>query len=312
MKLLLTSPSGKLGGSVLQNILDHDLVPASSLILSTTSPHKVQAIAKQNDIPIVSGNYSDPRALRQSWSSIQFDILFLVSYPSANIERWELHKNAIDAAVSAGVKLIVYTSLMFGGTTGMDSVADVMQAHIQTIRYLQSHRIDHVILRMGIYAEYWNVYAGFLPSPLNKNSEDEKVEAVIPADGKVAWIAIEDLGEATARILTALARGERRNWINTSLNLTGPNALSVAEVCEMVSRRSGVNIRVKITGKEEAQKYHLHKAREAGREEWLVHNWLTWGEALSQGECGIVDGLTQKVLHRKARGMEDVLDELYP
>ena len=127
------------------------------------------------------------------------DVLFLSSYPSPSVDRWLYHKNAIDAAVLAGVKCVVYTSLMFGGETGRESVCGVMKAHLKTIDYLEKVRdsargdgrvFDFVVVREGIYAESWWLYAGYQPKVLTKAAGGEKgeMEWVIPNDGKVAWV----------------------------------------------------------------------------------------------------------------------------
>ena len=102
------------------------------------------------------------------------------------------HKNAIDAAKRAGIKHVYYTSLAFAG----DSVAAVMQAHIDTERYLRESGLTYTILREGIYSESYPLYFGFWDP---KAGEDD---VVIPhSDGGIAWVCREDLGEGTAKIM---------------------------------------------------------------------------------------------------------------
>ena len=307
MKVLLTGTSGNLGSRVLQHLLDYDLIPTTDLVISTSSPQKVAAIAKQNDIRIVPGDFTNPGQLQHSFTESKADILFLVSYPSPSIDRWLHHKTAIDAAKESGcIKLIVYTSLMFGGKTGMQSVAGVQQAHIKTIDYLSHSEIDYVVVREGIYAESWWLYAGFQPHPPSKG-ESAKIEFVIPDDGPVAWVGWDDLGEGTAKILTELAKGERK-WIRQTLNLTGPKTATLKDVARLVAEYSGRKVEVKLVGKEKAKEYHLGDGK---KEEWLVSSWAGWFDGLKEGECEVVDPLLEKILGRRPKGIEECAEELF-
>lgn len=306
MKVLLTGTSGNLGSRVLQTLLDQDLIPSSSLTISTSSPHKLQAIAKQNDIRLVSGDFTDPDELTESFASSEADILFLVSYPSPSVDRWLHHKTAIDAAKKAGIKLVVYTSLMFGGETGMTSKAGVQQAHIKTVEYLQHSGLEYVVLREGIYAESWWLYAGFQAKDFKKGDTDP-ITFVIPDDGPVAWVSWDDLGEGTAKILARLAKGERE-WIGKTLNLTGPRTSTLNDVAGLLERYTGRKVDVKLVGADEARRYHLADGK---KEDWLVSSWVGWFEAIKDGECAVFDPLLGELLGREVCGMEEAAGELF-
>lgn len=136
----------------------------------------------------------EPETLIQAFEGAE--AVFLVSYPSVGEERFELHRNAIDAAKKAGVQHIIYTSLSFGGQHGLKSVAGVMQAHIKTVEYLKSSGVTWTVVRYPTYAHLWNNFAGFL----SLGSENE-FDVVVAADGPNSWASRRDLGEATAYIL---------------------------------------------------------------------------------------------------------------
>lgn len=306
MKVLLTGTSGNLGSRVLYYILDQNLIPSSDLIISTSSPHKVSTLAKQNEITIVSGDFTEPEELLNSYTSAEADVLFLVSYPSPSVDRWLHHKTAIDAAKKAGIKLIVYTSLMFGGETGMKSIAGVQQAHIKTVEYLQQSGLEYIVVREGIYAESWWLYAGFQPKPLKKGDTDP-ITFVIPDDGPVAWVSWDDLGEGTAQILARVAKGNRE-WIGKTLNLTGPKTYTLKDIASLVEKYSGRTVHVDLVGRDEAKRYHL---KDGQKEEWLVDSWSGWFEALKNGECAVVDPLLENILERKVDGMEELAKELF-
>jgi len=95
--LVLTGTSGGLGSVVLSTILEQDLIPAKALRISSYSLKSVPQVAKDAGIEIRLGNMYDPPTLEHAYAGA--DVLFLVSYPSVGPERFQLHKNAIDAAI---------------------------------------------------------------------------------------------------------------------------------------------------------------------------------------------------------------------
>jgi uncharacterized protein YbjT (DUF2867 family) len=107
------------------------------------------------------------------------------------------HVNAIDAAKRTNVKHVYYTSLMFGTDVNghlVNSVAHVMQAHLDTEAYLAKSGLTYTVLREGLYNDSYPLYTGFFD-----HTKDNEV--CVPGDGPIAWVAIEDLGEATAKLM---------------------------------------------------------------------------------------------------------------
>jgi NAD(P)H dehydrogenase (quinone) len=121
-----------------------------------------------------------PETLEKAYAGA--DVLFLVSYPSVGPERFELHKNAIDAAVKVGVKHILYTSLAWG-RPGIDdgSVAGVLKAHLNTAQYLakvgEEKGITWTVIREAIYTHIWSNAAGFVSFD---GPKDKVIDAVFP------------------------------------------------------------------------------------------------------------------------------------
>lgn len=301
--LILTGTSGHLGSRVLKSLLQEKLIPPSELIISSSSPDKVSTAAKDAGIEIRKGDFTSPDSLASSFKG--GDVLFLVSYPSPSIERWLHHKAAIDAAKQAGVKTIIYTSLMFGGKTGMDSEAGVQQAHIKTIEYLTKTGLQYIIVREGIYAESWWLYSGFQSQKFKKDDTTE-IEFVIPNDGPVSWVTWDDLGEATARVLQNYEK-----YLGQTLNLTGPRATTISDVAKLVESRTKRKVKVSIVGREEAEKYHKAKESMPPSSFWVIESWAGWHDALAKGETATVDPLIGGILGRAPRGIEEVADRLF-
>lgn len=186
--------SGGLGSVVLETILDQKLLDPKDMRLSTYSGKTQSSKAIAAGIEVRRGDMREPETLLHAFEGAS--TLFLVSYPSVGAERYELHRNAIDAAKKAGVKHIIYTSLTFGGIEGEETIAGVMEAHLNTTKYLKASGLTWTIVREAIYAHLWNNFAGFL----RLEGKDE-FDVIISADGPNSWASREDLGEGTAQIV---------------------------------------------------------------------------------------------------------------
>ncbi|KIW87001.1 uncharacterized protein Z519_12466 [Cladophialophora bantiana CBS 173.52] len=190
--------SGRLGSRVLRQILEEKLMPATDLIISSSNPDRAPAIAKAYGIEGHRGDYTDTASLKSSFAG--GDVLFLVSHTDPGIQRVEFHKNAIETARAAGVRTIIYTSMMFGGETGLKSVIGTQQGHIHTANYLAKCGMDYVIVREGLYAQAWGYYTGFQQGVFKKG-DTQPLEWVVPNEAAISWVDIDDLAEGNAVIL---------------------------------------------------------------------------------------------------------------
>ena len=169
---------------------------AFDIVISLYNPAGVTPEIASSGVEVRHGDYNDPASLDAAFAGA--DQLLLVSSPSiAHAQRVAHHTAAIDAAKRAGVKRVYYTSLAFAG----DSCAAVMQAHLDTERYLKESGLKYTILREGIYSESYPLYFGFW------NAKDGEDEVLVPySDGGIAWVCREDLGEGTAKIMVGVSR----------------------------------------------------------------------------------------------------------
>lgn len=298
--IILTGTTGNLGSRVLKSILARKLIPPSQLIISTSNPDKAPDFVKESGAEIRKGDFLNPASLVETFRG--GEVLFLVSFPSPSVERWEYHRAAIDAAKVVGVKTVIYTSLMFGGETGMKSVAGVQQAHIKTVDYLVNSGLDYIVIREGIYAESWWLYAGFLKFDRNDASK-APIEFVMPGDGEMAWVTWDDLGEATATIMA-----NYKEYIGQTIRLTGSRTATMKQVATLLEEKSGRPVEVRIVSPEEAARYH--KERKVASP-FYIDSWSGWFSGIKGGECAVVDPTLERILGRKPRGIEEMADQLF-
>ena len=169
--IVVTGATGELGRAVVETLLRY--VPAAQVALSVRKPEDAQAFAARG-VAVRRGDFDEPESLARSF--VGADRLLIVSASGIDHEsRAVRHRNAINAAMRAGVGHVYYTSLL----PGQDSVAYVMKAHLDTEAYLMASGLPFTILKNGVYAESWPLYLGDVTGD----------EEVIPADGPVSWVS---------------------------------------------------------------------------------------------------------------------------
>ncbi|KAF7163050.1 hypothetical protein CNMCM5623_008070 [Aspergillus felis] len=300
--IVLTGSTGGIGRAALQTLLSEKLVPVSELRISSYNTAAIPAAVRETGIEIRKGNLYEPSTLVESYSGA--DVLFLVSFPSMGEERYKLHRNAIDAAKAAGVRHVIYTSLSFcGGAEGNTSVAQVAQAHLRTERYLKESGMTYTILRMASYAHLWNNYAGFL----NLDAAPDVVqEAVLPNDGLEHWANRAELGEATAKVIA-----NWQNYINKTLNFTGPELLTGVDIIKKYMKHTGRKVNVRILPVQEAIAWHIKNGSVPPEQASFLENWASWHTAISLGEKAFLDPTLEQLLGRKPKTIDDQADEIF-
>jgi uncharacterized protein YbjT (DUF2867 family) len=231
-KLALTGSTGGLGSRVLHHLLHTLNYDPSSVIISLYKPSSLPPSLKSLKLDIRHGDFTIPSTLSIAFAGA--DKLLLVSYPSiAHSERVTAHKNAIDAAIEAGVNHIYYRSLAFAG----DSEAAVMRAHIDTEAYLKracgERGVGWTVIKEGIYAESFPLYFGCFDK---MRLQEEERAVKVPSLGRgVAWVARDDLMEGTARIVA----GKEGRWDGKSILLSGGSVVGFEEFAGMITEVLG-------------------------------------------------------------------------
>lgn len=296
--LALTATTGKIGGAVLDALLQHDLIAVDQLkvLTSSSSDHpKVQKLAQRGIKQVHQATYQDGAAFGNALS--KGDTLFLVSTPEIALDfhdaplgkgREGRHFSAIDAAVAAGVARIVYTSLAFADGSG----AGVMRAHFRTEAYLKDLHAkgklpSYTILREGLYNESWPLYLGHH----RKGKEEDRKEIVVAGNGPLSWTSISDLGLATALVLTEAQDEFQQKTIFLSQN----RALDLAQVAAKV----GCSIKI-VSPNDYVKHYVETRDMEAAMLEW----WVSTYPSVSKNQCHIEESPLEALLARKGRKPE--------
>ena len=272
----ITGVTGKLG-SYVANLVDKKGIVSIHL---ARSPERAKVYATEEIRKMV---YANTPEVVEALKGI--DVLLMVS-ARENPERVKEHKRFLDAAKLAVVEHIIYTSFY-----GADEQATftLSRDHAQTEAYIKELGFTYTFLRD-------NFYLDFLIDIALENGEIRG-----PAGSeKVSAVARKDTSSVASEILL-----HAKKWENQTLNLTGPEELSMEEIVALLSKETGNAITYVDESVEEA--YESRKKWPA--QNWEYDAWVSTYTAIKAGEQAGVSTDVEKVLGRPAMSLIDVLKE---
>jgi len=183
MKIAVTSASGQLGSTILNELIKQ--IGKDNVIGIARTPEN----AKHLGIEIRKADYDNRQDYDKALQGI--DTVLLVSGMAEPQKRIQQHRNVIEAAKANGVKKIAYTSIV--GDEEKNAFSPVVQSNRQTEKDIQNSGLDLCIGRNGIYIEpdleYIDTY--------QKEGEIRNCAG----DGKCAYTSRAELGVAYAKML---------------------------------------------------------------------------------------------------------------
>lgn len=181
--IIVTGATGALNGATVEHLLER--VPSSRIGVSVRTPERAQHLADQG-VRVRRGSYDDPAALRHSFADAEQ--VLLVSSNDVTADVVAQHRRAIDAAVAAGARRILYTS---AHGSGHDTPYPPLAIHAATEEHLAASDVAWTALRNSFYGDL-----GQLLGPWQTTGVIAK-----PADGPFSWVDRRDAAEAAAAIL---------------------------------------------------------------------------------------------------------------
>ena len=283
--ILITGATGNLGQSVVKQLQQH-LALNEYAVLARNS-NKAQHYVNQG-IKTIFGDFDLPESLNEAFQCI--DKLLLISTMEQN--RFEQHKNVMDAAKNAGVKHIIYTGLAIQNIE-TSAVKDLMISHFQTEEYLKSSGLKYTILRNSMYAEA-------IPQIIGEHAATTGL-ALAGGTGKVPYALRAEYGEAAAN---ALIQNGHENKI---YSLAGSHAYSYQDIADLLTEIS--KQKVNYENLDDASYRDLLQS--IGLPEFLVY--LTHGTVLDiqQHQYEVASTDLEMLLGRKTQPLKDYLTAVY-
>jgi NAD(P)H dehydrogenase (quinone) len=224
--LLVTGASGQLGQRALHHLLETLAVPAARLIAVSRKPESLGAW-RAKGVTTRAADFDDPRSLGAAFAGVQRLLLISTNELTRPGHRLAQHRAAVEAAVKANVEHIVYTSMPLPDGSPLLFAPD----HSGTEAALAASSLPGwTVLRNNWYFE--NLFMS-LPNTLKSGKW-----FTAAGDGRVAYIARDDLACAAATALAGKTNGKSK------LTLSGTRAYSFPELAALVGQTVGKSIAV--------------------------------------------------------------------
>ena len=216
--IAITGATGQLGQHVIENLLK--TVPASQIVAIVRNPAKAATLSLQG-ITVRQADYTDEAAFTTALQGI--DKLLLISSSEVG-QRTPQHRNVINAAKSARVKFIAYTSLLHADTSPL-GLAD---EHVATEKMLAESGLDVALLRNGWYSEN---YLASAPAAL-----EHGVFIGAAGDGKIAAATRADYAAAAARVIS------EEGHAGKIYELAGDEGWTLSQLAAELAQHSGKKV----------------------------------------------------------------------
>lgn len=228
----------------------------------------------------VAAAYGDQEAMTAALAGAS--TLFLVS-GREHPERLEHHRRAVAAAAAAGIERIVYLSFL---NAAPDATFTLARQHFHTEQFIRETGAAHVFLRDSLYCDFLPFFVG----------RDGVLRA--PAGGgRVSLVVRDDIIEAAASVLSDPAQD------STTFDITGPEAVTLAEASARLSRFVGHEIVYEAETEEDA---YVSRSVYAAPD-WEVEGWVTSYLAIANGELSTVSDAVETLTGHSPRSIEDYL-----
>ena len=272
--LAITGSTGRLCGRVArlladrgvqQHLVVRDLGRAPSLTGAT----------------VAEASYGDFDAVQRALDGVTTVLMVSGSESATRVQE---HFTFVDAAVAAGVRHLVYISF-FGAAP--DATFTLAQDHYATEERIKESGLAWTFLRDNLYLDFIPLMVG----------EDGVIRG--PADdGRVSAVAQDDIAAAAVGVLRDPTAHKAQTY-----SLTGPEAITLAEAAEVMTRRLGRPVTFQDETLEEA-----YASRSGyGAPDWEVEGWVTNYRAIASGELSEVTDHVRRLTGQQPMSLDELL-----
>lgn len=268
--ILVFGATGKIGSEVVRQLSEASIKVRAFV----RDPAKMRAL---KGVEVVRGDLDNAASIAGGLRGV--DTILLLTAPNAKHEL-----AVIDAAKKSATKKIVKISAMGADATSERRIA---RAHGETEEALKASGITWTILRPGMFAQNFLMFAGSV-------KESGKFFASV-GDGKAATIDARDIAEVAVRALT-LPEHDGKTYI-----LTGNSLVSYSDAAKKISAATGKAVTYVDVPLEQTKKAMI----DHGMPEWLATELVGFQAATAAGRTAGMSTDTQTILGRPPRTFDD-------
>jgi uncharacterized protein YbjT (DUF2867 family) len=235
----------------------------------------------------VIGDLASAESLRSAMSGVEK--VFLLSSAHRDAVQW--HRNAIDAARDAGVRLLVRSSIL---GADRDSPAEFVSAHTESDRYLEQSGVDYVILRPNMFSQ--NIPESTIPS-----IGDDGLLYANAGDARLSMVDTRDIAAVADVVLT------QDGHAGATYDITGPEALSYHDVAAKLSSALGREITYVAVPDDAVRSSLLGFGLDSWFADALVGLFQEYRRSGTDGYASVVTDTVLRVTGRPARSLDDLL-----
>lgn len=216
--IAITGATGLLGQHVIENLLQ--TVPANQIVAFARDVKKGSSLS-QKGVLVRQADYNDKASLITALQGV--DKLLLISSSEVG-KRTIQHRNVIEAAKSADVQFIAYTSILHADRSPLSLHVE----HVETEKMLADSGISYTLLRNGWYTEN---YLASVPAAI-----EHGVFLGAAGDGKIVSATRADYALAAARVIS------EEGHIGKVYELAGDEAWTLEQLAKELTKQSGKQV----------------------------------------------------------------------
>ena len=299
-KILLNGVDGNFGGKAAEILLAR--WPHEDLIFTAPTETGLEKY-KDLGVELRIADFNDEESLVKAFTGA--DTMVLISMPFVGPKRRAAQKKALDAAVKAGVKKLVYTSIVGAGEKDIDTYE--VNDHIWFEAYVKQQPIHYLFLRDSQYAE------AMVSNYINAYENTGNVLANNMGSGKMAYISRDDCAEAAA--CAAMS-----DWTDRVIDVNGAEPLTIGEYIAIANEVTGHN--VKYVEIDDEQQYAFFDsigvprttedmwAQTATNFPFCSDGMVTFGRAIRLGQMSTFTDDFEKLTGRKPITVREIFEHM--
>lgn len=292
--LIVTGANGGFGRAAATRLLEQ--LPRGELILTTRTPERLADLA-QKGAQVRFADFDDPSSLRTAFADGTKMLLISTARVGTRVAQ---HVNAIDAAATAGVRHIAYTSVL--GAAQANNPAIVKLDHRATEQHLERSGVHWTFLRDSQYSEA--VAGAMVPGALAAGRRPDN-----SGSGRVAFVSREDCVACATEVL--LQRGHE----NRAYDITGPELMTVEQALTMAGEIAGKPIVLDHVDDEAMFAYfdslgiprHASDVVPEGPIPWSSDDMVTFGRSIREGYFDVLTDHVERIAGRKPRPLREIM-----